>query len=91
MSSGRAWLWALLVGTALTVLGGATPAHFLLYPGLVLVWPIWPEGVHTGGPVPSALWPHGFYFASALFWVALIRAVLALLDRARRRPAAQRG
>ncbi len=85
------WLWSFAVAIVVTVLGGVTSARFLLFPGLLIVSPIWPEGIHTSGPVSSALWPFGFYLANALFWSLVARLVFALRRRFRREPAARSG
>lgn len=83
MRGGRTWLWSFADAIVVTVLGGLTPASFLLFPGLLIVSPIWPEGIHTNGPVSSALWPFGFYLANGLFWTLVVRLVLAIVRRLR--------
>jgi hypothetical protein len=81
LRTARPWSLALLVAVLDTVVGVSMPfAGWLLFPGFVVAWPVFPEGVHTGsGAGLSYLLT--ICFGNTLVWAL---AVLASLKMARR-------
>lgn len=81
----RFWLAAIIL-SALTVSGafasGTDAGFFLLLPGALVAWPIWPEGIHTRAGVASAL---GYYLVDIIgnfvVWSLAFRFVLGLIFR----------
>jgi hypothetical protein len=63
----------------------STFSFVVTYPGLLLTWPIWPEGIHSGsGGVSSAV---AFYLVFALgnivVWATVVRFAISLAGRLR--------
>ena len=90
-SSAARWLWLASATAALGIFVLASVmesefSFFLTYPGLLLTWPFWPEGIHTGrGGVVSAVGFYGvFVVGNLLLWTLLIRSALSLVLRLRR-------
>lgn len=58
----------------------------LTYPGLLLTWPLWPEGIHTGdgGAASAFAFYVVFVVGNMLVWTLLIRWILSLILQKRR-------
>lgn len=88
------WLWLVSIGAALAIFAVASLLESdvsvaLTYPGLLLTWPIWPEGIHTGsgGAASAVTFYIAFVIGNILFWAILIRYLLGAIVKKRQRPA----
>lgn len=81
----RLWV-AGIICAALTVSGalasGTDAGFFLLLPGALVAWPVWPEGIHSHAGVASAV---GYYIVYIVgnfaVWSLAFRLVLGLIFR----------
>jgi hypothetical protein len=86
MSRGRRFGIALLAGVVLTA-AGTLPFSFaevFVIPGLLLVTPIWPEGIHTGqglGPAGALAFLAVMWLGSWLAWTGLTYGALSLVRK----------
>ena len=64
---------------------GTDVGYLLTIPGLLLAWPVWPEGIHTRPGPTSAL---GFYLVylvgNLVIWSLVLRMVMGLVFRKHR-------
>ena len=81
----RLWLASVLL-TALVVslafASGTDAGSYLLLPGALVAWPVWPEGIHTRGGSASAM---GFFVVylvgNVAIWSLGLRLILGLVFR----------
>ena len=81
------WLGSTLLALVIViaaVASGSDVGYLLTVPGLLLAWPVWPEGIHTRPGPASAL---GFYLVylvgNLVFWSLVLRMGLGLIFKGR--------
>jgi hypothetical protein len=81
----RLWLGSIIlsaVTVSLALKSGRDAGYYLMLPGALLAWPVWPEGIHSYGGPASAL---GFYIVFLLgnfvAWSFAFRLALGLVFR----------
>ena len=81
------WMGSILLAALIVIaaVGSRTDAGYVLtIPGLLLAWPVWPEGIHTRPGPASAL---GFYLVylvgNLVIWSLFLRMVLGFIFRKR--------
>ena len=83
--SASLWLGATLLALAIVIAAvgiGSDVGYALTVPGLLLAWPVWPEGVHTRPGAASAMAFYLVYlFGNFLVWSLTLRMVLGLVFR----------
>jgi len=83
--SARLWLGSVLLTALLVSLAfasGTDAGSYLLLPGALVAWPVWPEGIHTRAGSASAM---GFYLVyligNVAIWSIALRLILGLVFR----------
>jgi hypothetical protein len=83
MRSDRPFILSVLIGLLIAAVAISVPfLGWLLLPGWVVSWPIFPEGVHTRSGAGLS-WLISICVGAALFWSVVVYVVLRLVARRR--------
>lgn len=89
--SQRRWTWPVSLFLAITLFVAASifeseTSFVLLYPGVLITWPFWPEGIHShaGGMLSAAGFYALFVLGNVAIWTLAFRAAISLAVRRHR-------
>ena len=79
----RLWLSSVLLTplvVSLAFASGTDVGSYLLLPGALIAWPVWPEGIHTHrNPVSGVVFYFVFLAGNIVVWSILFRLLLGLI------------